>query len=127
MSILHHPHVTCVWGDIRIGLGTRVRTFKPSSEAFQVVGECTNHLCKVEFNQPSCWLYSVPNLLVFQQLVILYLGGILVRIVSEIVGRNAQKYARKLGTHRCKPPEAAHVPGMPEVEASRQLEHYRTK
>ena len=22
-------------------------------------------LCKVEFNQPSCWLYSVPNLLVF--------------------------------------------------------------
>ena len=21
--------------------------------------------CKVEFNQPSCWLYSVPNLLVF--------------------------------------------------------------
>ena len=41
--------------------------------------------CKVEFNQPSCWLYSVPNLLVFQQLVILYLGGILVRVVSEIV------------------------------------------
>ena len=24
------------------------------------------HLCcKVEFNQPSCWFYSVPNLLVF--------------------------------------------------------------
>ena len=22
-------------------------------------------ICKVEFNQPSCWLYSVPNLLVF--------------------------------------------------------------
>ena len=22
-------------------------------------------VCKVEFNQPSCWLYSVPNLLVF--------------------------------------------------------------
>ena len=21
--------------------------------------------CKVEFNQPSCWLYFVPNLLVF--------------------------------------------------------------
>ena len=21
--------------------------------------------CKVEFNQPSCWLYSVPNLLIF--------------------------------------------------------------
>ena len=41
--------------------------------------------CKVEFSQPSCWLYSVPNLLVFQQLVTLYLGGILVRVVSEIV------------------------------------------
>ena len=41
--------------------------------------------CKVEFNQPSCWLYSVPDLLVFQQLVTLYLSGILVRVVSEIV------------------------------------------
>ena len=41
--------------------------------------------CKVEFNQPSCWLYSVPNLLVFQQLVTLYLGEILVKVVSEIV------------------------------------------
>ena len=40
---------------------------------------------KVKFNQPSCWLYSVSNLLVFQQLVTLYLGGILVRVVSEIV------------------------------------------
>ena len=41
--------------------------------------------CKVKFYQPSCWLYSVPNLLVFQQLVTLYLGGILVKVVSEIV------------------------------------------
>ena len=41
--------------------------------------------CKVEFNQPSCWVYSVPNLLVFQQLVTLYLCEILVRVVSEIV------------------------------------------
>ena len=40
--------------------------------------------CKVDFNQPSCWLYSVPNLLVFQQLVTLYLGGFVVRVVSEI-------------------------------------------
>ena len=40
--------------------------------------------CKVEFNQPSCWLYSVPNLLVIQQLVTLYLGGFVVRVVSEI-------------------------------------------
>ena len=82
--------------------------------------------CKVEFNQPSYWLYSVPNLLVFQQLVTLYLGGILVRVVSEIVWRNAQECARKTETRDwisqvtrgCKPPEAAHVPDMPEVEAS---------
>ena len=40
--------------------------------------------CKVEFNQPFCWLYSLPNLLIFQQLVTLYLGGILVRVMSEI-------------------------------------------
>ena len=92
-------------------------------------------LCKVEFNQPSCWHYYVPNLLVFQQLVTLYLGGILVRVVSEIVGRNAQECARKTGTYDwisrvtrgCKLPEVAHMLGMPEVEASCQLEHYRTK
>ena len=40
----------------------------------------------------------MPNLLVFQQLVTLYLGGILVRVVSEIVWRNAQECARKIGT-----------------------------
>ena len=39
--------------------------------------------CKVEFNQPSSWLYFVPNLLVFQQLVTLYLGGNHVRVVCE--------------------------------------------
>ena len=42
-------------------------------------------ICKVEFYQPFCWLYSVPNLFVFQQLVTLYLGGILIRVVSKIV------------------------------------------
>ena len=41
-------------------------------------------LCKVEFIQPSNWLYSVPNLLVIQHLVTLYLGGFDVRVVSEI-------------------------------------------
>ena len=40
--------------------------------------------CKVEFIQLSCWLYFVSNLLVFQQLVTLYLGGFVVRVVSEI-------------------------------------------
>ena len=54
--------------------------------------------CKVEFNQPSCWLYFVPNLLVFQQLVTLHLSGILVRVVGEIVWRNAQECARKIET-----------------------------
>ena len=41
-------------------------------------------VCKVEFIQPSNWLYSVPNLLVIQHLVTLYLGGFDVRVVSEI-------------------------------------------
>ena len=40
--------------------------------------------CKVEFIQPFNWLYSVPNLLVFQHLVTLHLGGLVVRVVSEI-------------------------------------------
>ena len=40
-------------------------------------------LCKVEFIQPSNWFYSVPNLLVIQYLVTLYLGGFDVRVVSE--------------------------------------------
>ena len=39
---------------------------------------------KVEFIQPSNWLYSMSNLLVFQYLVTLYLGGFVVRVVSEI-------------------------------------------
>ena len=39
---------------------------------------------KVEFNQSFYWLYSVPNLLVFQHLVTPYLGGFVVRVVSEI-------------------------------------------
>ena len=40
--------------------------------------------CKVEFIQSSNWLYFVPNLLVFQYLVTLYLGGFVVKVVSEI-------------------------------------------
>ena len=41
--------------------------------------------CKVEFNQPSYWIYSVPNLLVFYQLVTQYLGENHVRVVCERV------------------------------------------
>ena len=44
----------------------------------------SNGMCKVEFIQPSNWLYSVPNLLVIQHLVTLYLGGFDVRVVSKI-------------------------------------------
>ena len=50
--------------------------------------------CKVECIQPSNWLYSVPNLLVIQHLVTLYLGGFDVRVVSERV-KIAQECARK--------------------------------
>ena len=41
--------------------------------------------CKVEFNQPSCWLYSVPNLLVIQYLETLYLSGNHVMVANERV------------------------------------------
>ena len=87
-----------------------------------------HYFCKVEFNQPSCWLYSMPNLLVFQHLVTLYLGGIVVRVVSEIVCKKTKTrdWISQV-TRGCKPREDAHVPGMSEVEASCQLEHYRTK
>ena len=43
------------------------------------------YICKVEFNQSFCWLYSVTNLLVIQQLVTLYLGRNHVRVVCERV------------------------------------------
>ena len=55
------------------------------------------HHCKVEFNQPSSWLYSVSNLLVFWQLVTVYLGGIHIRVVSERMWRNVQDSAKKQG------------------------------
>ena len=44
MCTLLHPHDTCVWGDIPIGLGTIVVTFKPSGEACQTGSEGINHL-----------------------------------------------------------------------------------
>ena len=52
-------------------------------------------LCKVEFIQWFCWLYSVPNLLVIWHLETLYLGGNHVRIVCERVWRKAQECAIK--------------------------------
>ena len=53
--------------------------------------------CKVEFNQPFCWLYSVLNLLVIQHLETLYLGENHVRVVCERVWRKAQECALKKG------------------------------
>ena len=44
MSIILHPHVTCVSGDIPIGLGMSVATFKPSVKVSQIGSECINHL-----------------------------------------------------------------------------------
>ena len=41
--------------------------------------------CKVEFNQPSCWLYSLQKFLVIQHLETLHLGAIHVRVVCERV------------------------------------------
>ena len=41
--------------------------------------------CKVEFIQSFHWLYSVPNLFVFQHLETLYLGGNHVGVVCERV------------------------------------------
>ena len=51
---------------------------------FTIFAMSIENFCKVEFIQPSNWLYSVPNLLVIQHLVTLYLGGFDVRVVSEI-------------------------------------------
>ena len=58
-------------------------------------------ICKDEFNQPSCSLYSMPNLLVLQHLVTLYLGGMVVRVVSEIECWNTQECARKQRLATC--------------------------
>ena len=91
--------------------------------------------CKVELNQPFCWLYSVPNLLVIQHLEILYLDGNHVRVVCERVWKKAQKCAfcrnsrldlasgSQLSNHQkrhtCEACRGA--------EESHQLLHYKTK
>ena len=63
MSTLFHSHVTCILGDFLIGLGTRVRAFKPSCEAFQAVGESTNHLHYVHHSEITTlisWWFTSP-------------------------------------------------------------------
>ena len=63
MSIPFHPHGMCVWGDIPIGLGTSVVSFKPSGEACQTSGECINHLHHVHHTGITIltsWLLNNP-------------------------------------------------------------------
>ena len=98
---------------------------------------------KVEFNQPFCWFYFVPNLLVIQHLETLYLCGNHVRVVYERVWRKTQKcafcrdsrldlasdsrldltsdsrLASRQKRHTCEACRGA--------EESRQLLHYKTK
>ena len=52
--------------------------------------------CKVEFNQPSSWLYSVPNFLVFYQLETLYLCG---NHVRKVCVKNCSSVCKEAGTH----------------------------
>ena len=61
------------------------------SEEWWMIKKKKNPNYKVEFNQPSCWLYFVPNLLVIQHLETLYLGGNHVRIVYERVWRKRSR------------------------------------
>ena len=77
----------------------------------------------------------MPNLLVIQHLEILYLGGNHVRVMCEKVWRIAQDCAKKQGLAAgscgwlaaASRQNDAHVPSMPEAEASCQLLHYKTK
>ena len=67
MSTLLQPHVTCVWGDILIGLGMSVMAFKPSGETFQAGGECTNHFHHIHHFRitiSAFWLLTSPSRLV---------------------------------------------------------------
>ena len=63
MSTHLHPHVTSVWGDIPIGLGTSVVAFKPSVEVCQIGYECINHLHHIHHSRITIltsWLLNKP-------------------------------------------------------------------
>ena len=67
MSTSLHPHVMCVWGDIPMGLVTRVRTFKPPREAFQACGESTDHFHHINHSGIAVlasWLLTTPRPLI---------------------------------------------------------------
>ena len=61
--------------------------FHPKTESQKIDLSPLDRICKVEFIQPSNWLYFVPNLLVIQHLVTLYLSGFDIRVVSELEWR----------------------------------------
>ena len=48
-----------------MSFGMKEREGLYSSGGGNINGRQFNEGCKVEFNQSSCWLYFVPNLLVF--------------------------------------------------------------
>ena len=78
-----------------------VGSIYPSNSIYPSRWKCLlDPFCKIEFNQPSCWIYSVPNLLVFQQLVTLYLGENHVRIVCERV-KKCLSLCKVAGTCDC--------------------------
>ena len=87
--------------------------------------------CKIEFNQPLCWLYYVPNLFVIQQLVTLCLGGNHVKVVCESVKKfsrlcseaGTRGWISRLASHQKMHTSEAYR----EAEPSCQLQHYRTK
>ena len=93
ISLCKYQNHQDYWPIIHDKLENRFTTITHRFQDFSHKDRCA--YCKVEFNQPSCWLYSMPNLLVFQHLVTLYLGGIIIRVVSEIECWNAQECARK--------------------------------
>ena len=70
--------------------------FSQNYEQSISIGDC----CKVEFNQPSCLLYSMPNLLVIQQLINLYLGiSRVARSLQVTRSCTRAKHAEKLKHH----------------------------
>ena len=97
-DIWHHSWLICIWDEM----------------SWRVVGIYI--YCKVEFNRLSYWLYSMPNLLVFQHLEILYLVENHVRVVCERMWRKAQDCALSKGLVSgsrsllvaCKSPKDAH-------------------
>ena len=61
MSTPLHPHVTCIWGDIPIGLGTWIVTFKPAVEVCQTCSECLNHFHYVHHTGLSILISWLPH------------------------------------------------------------------